>query len=99
MGFTLCSLIQSNTCFQSHAKACAIIITYLDLIFQFLSYGEQNKASQTLNHMERNVKHGCKDNATQYEFAVITIYYQAIGGSLYAWRYMVLLEVKQTCLN
>ncbi len=79
MGFTLCFPDTSNTCFQSHAEACAIIITYLDLIFQFLTYVEQNKASRTLNHMEPNVKHGCEDNPTQHEFAVITIYYQAIG--------------------
>ncbi|PBK83047.1 hypothetical protein ARMGADRAFT_1048525 [Armillaria gallica] len=65
MGFTLCFPDTSNTCFQSHAEACAIIITYLDLILQFLSY--------------RNVKYGYKDNATQHEFVVITIYYQAIG--------------------
>ncbi len=79
MGFTLCFPDTSNTRFQSHAEACAIIITYLDLILQFLTYVEQNKASRTLNHMERNVKHGCEDNPTQHEFAVITIYYQAIG--------------------
>ncbi len=79
MGFTLCFPDTSNTRFQSHAKACAIIITYLNLILQFLSYVEQNKASWTLNHMEHNVKCGCEDNATQHEFAVITIYYQAIG--------------------
>lgn len=79
MGFTLCFPDTSNTCFQSHTEACAIIITYLDLILQFLTYVEQNKASRTLNHMEHNVKHGCEDNPTQHEFAVITIYYQAIG--------------------
>ncbi|SJL02694.1 uncharacterized protein ARMOST_06028 [Armillaria ostoyae] len=45
MGFTLCFPDTSNTQFQSHAEACAIIITYLDLILQFLSYVEQNKAS------------------------------------------------------
>ena len=32
-----------------------------------------------LNHIECNVKHGCEDNPTQHKFAVITLYYQAIG--------------------
>ncbi|KAK0184073.1 hypothetical protein F5146DRAFT_1106155 [Armillaria mellea] len=83
MGFTLCFPDTSNTRFQSHAEACAIIITYLDLILQFLTYVEQNKASQTLNHMEHNVKHGCEDNATQYEFAAIGVPYMCeIRGPL-----------------
>ncbi len=56
MGFTLCFPDTSNTCFQFHAEACAIIITYLDLILQFLSYVEQNKASRTLNHMPHGVQ-------------------------------------------
>ncbi|PBK85845.1 hypothetical protein ARMGADRAFT_1047959 [Armillaria gallica] len=69
MGFTLCFPNTSNTRFQSHAEACAIIITYLDLILQFLSYC--------------NVKHGCEDNATQHEFAAIGVpYMREICGPL-----------------
>ncbi|KAK0430609.1 hypothetical protein EV421DRAFT_1721345, partial [Armillaria borealis] len=52
MEFMLCFPNTSNTHFQSHAKTCAIIITYLDLILQSLTYVEQNKASQILNYME-----------------------------------------------
>ncbi len=79
MSFILCFPDTSNTHFQSHTESYAIIIAYLDLILQFLSYVEQNKASQTLNHIEHNVKYGCEDNVLQHEFAIITIYYEVIG--------------------
>ncbi len=55
LGFTICFPDTNNTRFQSHAEACTVIITYLDLLLKFLGYVKDNKASHSLNHMENNV--------------------------------------------
>ena len=69
----------SNTCFQSHAEACAILITHLDLFIKFLTYVKENKDSRRWNHMEQNVWDGLHCNATRHEICVITLYWLAIS--------------------
>ncbi|KAJ3817778.1 hypothetical protein F5880DRAFT_1617968 [Lentinula raphanica] len=69
----------SNTRFQSHAEACALIITHLDLFIEFLTYVKHNKGSGTLNHMEQNVLNGLHDIATRHELCAITLYWLAVS--------------------
>ncbi|KAJ3858315.1 hypothetical protein EV359DRAFT_52339, partial [Lentinula novae-zelandiae] len=45
LGFNISFPDTSNTHFQSHAKACAVIITYLDQFIEFLTCMQQNKGS------------------------------------------------------
>lgn len=65
--------------FQSHAEACALIITHMDLFIEFLMYIQHNKGSGKLNHIEKNVLDGLNDPATWQEFCVITLYWLAIS--------------------
>ncbi|THU75834.1 hypothetical protein K435DRAFT_824682 [Dendrothele bispora CBS 962.96] len=69
----------SNTRFQSHAQACAIIITYRDLFLKFLQLVEDNKTGRKLNHLEQNVRKGLQCNYTLHEFAAVTLYHQTIS--------------------
>ncbi|KAH7871431.1 uncharacterized protein C8R40DRAFT_1054680 [Lentinula edodes] len=79
LGFNISFPDTSNTRFQSHAEACAVIITYLDLFIEFLTYVKQNKGSGKLNHMEQNVFDGLQDIPTRHEFIAITLYWLAIS--------------------
>ncbi|KAJ3740020.1 hypothetical protein EV360DRAFT_58005 [Lentinula raphanica] len=79
LGFNIAFPDTSNTRFQSHAEACAVIITYLDLFIEFLTYVKQNKGSGSLNHMEQNVFDGLQDIPTRHEIVVITLYWLAIS--------------------
>ncbi|KAJ3774381.1 hypothetical protein FB446DRAFT_639948 [Lentinula raphanica] len=79
LGFNIAFPDTSNTRFQSHAEACAVIITYLDLFIEFLTYVKQNKGSGTLNHMEQNVFEGLQDIPMHHEIIVITLYWLAIS--------------------
>ncbi|KAF9003189.1 hypothetical protein BDZ89DRAFT_901335, partial [Hymenopellis radicata] len=79
LGFTIGFPDTSNTRFQSHAEACAVLITYLDLFIRFLEYVKENKASRSLNHMEKNVFDGLHCNATRHEICVIVLYWLAIS--------------------
>ncbi|KAJ4501707.1 hypothetical protein C8R41DRAFT_928430 [Lentinula lateritia] len=79
LGFNLAFPDTSNTRFQSHAEACALIITHMDLFIEFLTYVQHNKGSGKLNHMEKNVLDGLNDPATRQEFCVITLYWLAIS--------------------
>ncbi|KAJ3852630.1 hypothetical protein EV368DRAFT_64750 [Lentinula lateritia] len=79
LGFNLAFPDTSNTRFQSHAEACALIITHMDLFIEFLTYVQHNKGSGKLNHMEQNVLDGLNDPATRQEFCVITLYWLAIS--------------------
>ncbi|KAJ3987892.1 hypothetical protein F5890DRAFT_1404170 [Lentinula detonsa] len=78
-GFILSFPDTSNTQFQSHAEACAVMITYLDLFIEFLVDVQQNKTSGKLNHMEQNVLNSLKDISTCHKICVITLYWQAIS--------------------
>ncbi|KAJ3753127.1 hypothetical protein EV360DRAFT_88079 [Lentinula raphanica] len=55
LGFSIEFPDTNNTRFQSHAQACAVLITYLDFFLSFLDLVEDNKSSCSLNHMEENV--------------------------------------------
>ncbi|PBK91256.1 hypothetical protein ARMGADRAFT_932911 [Armillaria gallica] len=79
IGFSICFPDTSNTRFQSHAEACAVIITYMDLLLKFLDYVKENKASRSLNHMEGNVKDAFECLETRHEFCVVTLYHEAIS--------------------
>ncbi|KAJ3769432.1 hypothetical protein FB446DRAFT_648658, partial [Lentinula raphanica] len=79
LGFNLAFPDTSNTRFQSHAEACALIITHLDLFIKFLTYVKHNKGSGTLNHMEQNVLNGLHDIPTRHELCTITLYWLAIS--------------------
>ncbi|KAJ3965351.1 hypothetical protein EV361DRAFT_810856 [Lentinula raphanica] len=79
LGFNLAFPDTSNTRFQSHAEACALIITHLDLFIEFLTYVKHNKGSGTLNHMEQNVLNGLHDIPTRHELCAITLYWLAIS--------------------
>ncbi|KAJ3754315.1 hypothetical protein EV360DRAFT_86942 [Lentinula raphanica] len=79
IGFNLAFPDTSNTRFQSHAEACALIITHLDLFIEFLTYVKHNKGSGSLNHMEQNVLNGLQDIATRHELCAITLYWLAIS--------------------
>ncbi|KAJ3747077.1 hypothetical protein DFH05DRAFT_1457516 [Lentinula detonsa] len=78
-GFIISFPDTSNTRFQSHAEACAVIITYIDLFIEFLMYVQLNKAAGKLNHLEQNLRVGLKDIATRHEICVITLYWLAIS--------------------
>ncbi|KAJ3813876.1 hypothetical protein F5876DRAFT_73497 [Lentinula aff. lateritia] len=79
LGFNLAFPDMSNTHFQSHAEACALIITHMDLFIKFLTYVQHNKGTGKLNHMEQNVLAGLNDPPTCQEFCVITLYWLAIS--------------------
>ncbi|KAJ3818289.1 hypothetical protein F5880DRAFT_1491626 [Lentinula raphanica] len=79
LGFSIEFPDTNNTRFQSHAQACAVLITYLDFFLSFLDLVEDNKSSRSLNHMEENVRRGLRCNKTLHEIAAITLYHQAIS--------------------
>ncbi|KAE9385516.1 hypothetical protein BT96DRAFT_840599 [Gymnopus androsaceus JB14] len=79
LGFSLAFPDTSNTRFQSHAEACTLIITHLNLFIEFLTCVQQNKGSRKLNHMELNVLKGLQDPATRLEFCAITLYHLAVS--------------------
>ncbi|KAJ3736743.1 hypothetical protein DFJ43DRAFT_989255, partial [Lentinula guzmanii] len=79
LGFVISFPDTSNTRFQSHAEACAVMITYLDLFIEFLTYVKENKGSGMLNHMEQNVFNGLQDIPTRHEICTITLYWLAIS--------------------
>ncbi|KAJ3777367.1 hypothetical protein FB446DRAFT_607864, partial [Lentinula raphanica] len=78
-GFTIEFPDTSNSRFQSHAQASAILITHLDFFLQFLDLIEDNKTSRQLNHLEKNVRSGLRCNKTQHELAAITLYHQTVS--------------------
>ncbi|KAF8059554.1 hypothetical protein FPV67DRAFT_1709185, partial [Lyophyllum atratum] len=79
LGFVISFPDTNNTRFQSHAEACSVLITYLDLFIKFLTYVKENKGSRKLNHMEQNVWEGLHCIATRHEIVVITLYWLAIS--------------------
>ncbi|THU79225.1 hypothetical protein K435DRAFT_698291 [Dendrothele bispora CBS 962.96] len=79
LGFVISFPDTNNTRFQSHAEACAVLITYLELFIQFLIYVKENKVSRKLNHMEQNVLDGLQCIPTRHEICVITLYWLSIS--------------------
>ncbi|KAL1672527.1 hypothetical protein EV122DRAFT_224505 [Schizophyllum commune] len=79
LGFIISFPDTSNTRFQSHAEACTVVLTYLDLFIQFLEYVRDSKASEKLNHMEKNVLDALRCRKTIREVVLIVLYSQAIS--------------------
>ncbi|KAK7041202.1 hypothetical protein R3P38DRAFT_2512396, partial [Favolaschia claudopus] len=79
LGFVLAFPDTSNTRFQSHMEAAAVLLTYLDYFIRFLTYVKENKQSRRLNHMEQNVFDGLHDIPTRTELCATTMYYQAVS--------------------
>ncbi|TRM63419.1 hypothetical protein BD626DRAFT_621753 [Schizophyllum amplum] len=80
LGFTINFPDTSNTRFQSHADACTVLITYLDLLIKFLEYVRDNKGTGKLNHMEQNVLDGFRCRRTMREVVLVVLYAQAISA-------------------
>ncbi|KAE9399836.1 hypothetical protein BT96DRAFT_993635 [Gymnopus androsaceus JB14] len=57
--------------------ACAILVTYYNLFLRFLQYVKENKASRTLNHMEKNIYDSLQCSYTQTGMCVIALYWLA----------------------
>lgn len=71
----------SNTHFQSHCMAAAILILYLPYFLKFLLLVHDKKENQSFNHMEQNIFEGLKDIPTLTELCVLALYAQAISHS------------------
>ncbi|KAJ7055234.1 hypothetical protein C8F01DRAFT_1063099 [Mycena amicta] len=78
-GFNLAFPDTSNTRFQSHMEACAVLIQYRDWFIQFMEYIRDNKHSRQLNHLEANVYRALKCVYTQHELCAVTMYYVCIS--------------------
>ncbi|KAJ7482923.1 hypothetical protein B0H11DRAFT_1635332, partial [Mycena galericulata] len=76
-GLNICFPDTSNTCFQSHASVCEIIVLHMDLLLQFL-YVRENKGSRALNHMELNVECGLSCWSTRHKFVAISLLNQNV---------------------
>ena len=69
----------SNTQFQSHCMATAILILYLPYFLEFLLLVHNKKENRSFNHMEQNVFEGLKDIPTLTELCILALYSQAIS--------------------
>lgn len=69
----------SNTRYQSHCEAAAVLIIYLPLFLEFLKLVWDKKDSGTFNHMEANVYHALKGTPTITELCVLVLYAQSIS--------------------
>ena len=69
----------SNTRYQSHCEAAAVLLLYLPLFIKFLELVHDEKDSGSFNYMEFNVYHGLQDILTLTELAVLVLYTQSIS--------------------
>ena len=69
----------SNTRFQSHCEAAAVLTTYHDQFLEYLRYAEQRKAVARYSHMEKNLVNALNDIPTRTELAVLALYAQAVS--------------------
>ena len=69
----------SNTCYQLHCKAAAVLLLYLPLFIKFLELVCDKKDSRSFNHMEFNVYCRLQDIPTLTELAVLVLYTQSIS--------------------
>ena len=69
----------SNTHFQSHCEAAAILLQYLPHFIKFLEFVASKKQAMKLNHMEQNLWNALHCTATKTELAVLALYAQAIS--------------------
>ena len=69
----------SNTRYQSHCEAAAVLLVYLPLFVEFLELVRDKKETGTFNHMEQNVYKALHDIPTLTELCVLVLYAQAIS--------------------
>src|SRR5436190_62596 len=69
----------SNTRFQSHCEAAAVLLQHLSHFIEFLEFVQSKKQTMKLNHMEQNLWDALYCPATQTELAVLALYGQAIS--------------------
>lgn len=69
----------SNTHYQSHFEAAAVLIIYQPLVLEFLELIYDKKDSSSLNNLEANVYSALNDEATITELCVMVLYTQAIS--------------------
>jgi hypothetical protein len=69
----------SNTRYQSHCEAAAVLLVYLPLLIEFLELVRDKKDSGSFNHMESNVYRGLQDISTQTELCILVLYAQSIS--------------------
>ncbi|KAF8801159.1 hypothetical protein BYT27DRAFT_7216270 [Phlegmacium glaucopus] len=69
----------SNTQFQSHCDAAAVLLLHLPCLIEFLTSLCDNKQSSKFNHMEQNLWNALHCSATKTELAVMALYSQAIS--------------------
>ena len=69
----------SNTRFQSHCDAAAVLLLHLPCFIEFLTSLRDNKQSSKFNHMEQNLWNALHCTATKTELAVMALYSQAIS--------------------
>ncbi|KAI5833286.1 hypothetical protein K523DRAFT_413413 [Schizophyllum commune Tattone D] len=80
LGFIIAFPDTSNTRFQSHATACEVVLTYLDLLIEFLKYVRDNKGSESFNNLEKNVFDALQCHKTIREVVLVVLYSQAISA-------------------
>ena len=69
----------SNTRFQSHCEAAAMLLLHLDYFIEFLEYVRDKKDTRKFNNMEKNLYKALHCNATKTELAVLALYGQAVS--------------------
>src|SRR6266487_2756163 len=69
----------SNTCFQSHCEAAAVLLQHLPHFVEFLDFIKDKKADNRFSNMEQNLYNALKCTATQTELAVLALYGQVIS--------------------
>ena len=69
----------SNTQFQSHCDAAAVLLLHLPCFIEFLISLHDNKQSSKFNHMEQNLWNALHCTATKTELVVMALYSQAIS--------------------
>ena len=75
----------SNTQYQLHCEAVAVLLLYLPLFIEFLELVWDKKDSGSFNHMESNVYHGLQDIPTLTKLAMLVLYAQSISHP-YMWQ-------------
>ena len=78
LGYPLQFPDTSNTWYQSHCDAAAVLIVYLPLFLWFLELVRDKKESSLFNHMENNVYKALQNTLTITKLCVLVLYAQAI---------------------
>ena len=69
----------SNTRFQSHCEAAAILLVHLEKFISFLEYVKAKKDTQKFNNMENNLYKALHCTPTKTELAVLALYGQSVS--------------------